>query len=168
MEDVSLFTQALGSQVVPQDTPTIATEHEEFFLSQGPPSSSSSSISLNISKRPGLSTRTPSEGYNPAWGQSVFVQPKSRAENPPPVSILKYFAEHEKAIRGRISSISDIREESHERALKTAEWSVQPSDQGNVGIRNAIDAASRSGSLKERIWVRSSCSKNIYGIDHPR
>ena len=69
------------------------------------------------------------------------------------MSILKYAAEHDRTTRSRVSSIPDIRQDSHERALQTADWSVQPGDQGNAGVRNAINAASRTGALKEKTWV---------------
>ncbi|MCJ1477992.1 hypothetical protein MMC13_006667 [Lambiella insularis] len=151
-DDVSLFAQALGSHIAPQATPPTTTKHEEFFLSHRP-TSSPSSLSLNVPKRPGLATRTPSEVHTPVWGQGTFVQPKSRAGNPPSASILRYATEHDRASRGGKSSVSEVIEESHDRALYAAHWSVQPADQGNSGVRNAIDAASRSGSLKEKIWV---------------
>jgi len=149
-DDLSLFASKLGVAAPTQATPAISTEHEQFFLSHKPSSSQSHSSSLP-KHEPAI---TPSETHTPLWGQGLFVQPKSRAEDLPPVSILKYTADNDRNTRKRVSSIHDIRQESHERALKTADWSVQPGDQGNAGIRNAINAASRTGSLKEKTWVR--------------
>lgn len=47
-------------------------------------------------------------------------------------------------------------EHSHERAFRTAEWAVQPAEQGNGGLRNAVRAASEAGTLKDILWVCSS------------
>ncbi|MCJ1294745.1 hypothetical protein MMC34_006303 [Xylographa carneopallida] len=150
-EDLSLFALRLGNSASTQATPAISTEHEQFFLSQKP--SSFQSYSPHLPQLKDLPATTPSETLTPLWGQGLFVQPKSRAEDLPPVSILKYAAEHDRTTRSRVSSIPDIRQDSHERALQTADWSVQPGDQGNAGVRNAINAASRTGALKEKTWV---------------
>ncbi|MCJ1381003.1 hypothetical protein MMC17_004112 [Xylographa soralifera] len=150
-DDASLFALRLGNTVPTQPTPAISTEHEQFFLSHKP--SSSQSYSSSLLQLKDLPATTPSETLTPLWGQGLFVQPKSRAEDLPPVSILKYAAENDRTTRSRVSSIPDIRQDSHERALQTADWSVQPGDQGNAGIRNAINAASRTGSLKEKTWA---------------
>ena len=66
-----------------------------------------------------------------------------------------------------MSSIADIRQESHERALQNADWSVQPAEQGNGGLRNAVNAASRSGALKEKIWAGFSSGSGRLIADTP-
>lgn len=147
---MSLFAEALGGPA-PLATPAIPTEHEQFFLSNKPslpiPHQSQAPQVAN------LPLPTPSEVHSPVWGRGYFNQPKSRAEDPPPVSILKHSKYSAKPAGTRAASISDIREESHERALQTADWSIQLAEQGNPAIRNAIHAVERSGLVKEKTWV---------------
>lgn len=45
------------------------------------------------------------------------------------------------------------REHCHDRAFRTADWTVQPAEQGNGGLRNAARAASEAGTLKDFLWV---------------
>ena len=151
---MSLFVEGFGGGgPTPSATPGIPTEHEQFFLSNElvPSSPYHSQVQQIVS----MPLPTPSETHSPLWGRgsSYFNQPKSRAEDPPPVSILKHSKYAIKQGRSRAISLSEIREESHERALKTADWSIQPAEQGNPAIRNAIHAVERSGFIKEKIWV---------------
>ena len=148
--EASLFVEGLVGPI-PIPTPEIATEHEQFFLSNK--SSSTESYHSKVQQITGLPTPTPSETHSPLWGRGLFNQPKSRAESPPPASILKHSRHPDRTIRSRAGSISDIREESHERAFKTADWSIQASEQGNPAVRNAVNAAGRSGFVKDRLWA---------------
>ena len=143
-------------------TPAIPTEHEQFFLSNKPVPSSP--YHSQVQQIVNLPLPTPSETHSPLWGRGYFIQPKSRAEDPPPVSILKHNKHAIKHTRSRVTSVSDIREDSHERALKTAEWSIQPAEQGNTAIRNAIHAVERSGFIKEKIWVSFFLGYREYDI----
>lgn len=45
------------------------------------------------------------------------------------------------------------RSESHDRVFAEAEWTVELADQGNGGLRNAVQAAVRSGTLEDHIWI---------------
>lgn len=45
------------------------------------------------------------------------------------------------------------RSDSHDRVFAHANWKVVNADQGNGGLRNAADAASREGKLGEYTWV---------------
>lgn len=121
---------------------------EDFFLSREIPNVSSKTPSLAA-----LQLGTPNELHSPGWGrQTSYFQPKLRAESPPPESILEQAKPRERFTRGR--TLSDpSRGDSHDRALKSAPWSIQPAEQGNGGIRNAVNAATRAGKLKDRLWV---------------
>ena len=145
-----LFAEGLVGPI-PMHTPEIATEHEQFFLSNK--TSSIGSYFSKVQQISGLPTPTPSETHSPLWGRGVFNQPKSRAEDLPPASILKHSRYPERAARSRAGSITEIREESHDRAFKTADWSIQASEQGNPAVRNAVNAACRSGFVKDRLWA---------------
>lgn len=146
---MSLFPHGLGGPTAPP-TPAISTENEEFFLSNKP-----SSINPKIPQPHDPHSISLSDPHSPVWGLGLFNQPKSRAESPPPSSILRHTKQRGSSIRARrLGSISESREHSHERALRSARWSVQPAEQGNGGLRNAVKAASETGILKEKIWVR--------------
>ena len=71
-----------------------------------------------------------SDPHSPAWGKSGFNQPRSRA------------------------SRKSQRDQSHERAFNSVAWSVHSAEQGNGGLRNAVQAAVEAGSLEEKTWVR--------------
>lgn len=45
------------------------------------------------------------------------------------------------------------RSDSHDRVFAHADWSVVPADQGNGGLRNAVQAAVRNRKLTDKTWV---------------
>ncbi|KAI9840981.1 MAG: hypothetical protein M1838_003815 [Thelocarpon superellum] len=106
-----------------------------------------------------LSTIARSDPHSPRWGSAdVFFQPPSRAGPPPPPSILKHTKVVDKLGRwkeGAQETLQDRspRDRSHDRLFADAEWSVVPAEQGNGGLRNAIEAATNDGSPHERTWV---------------
>lgn len=86
----------------------------------------------------------------------LFTQPKSRASSPPPADILKHNKTVEKAHalgRAGVRQPQLERSESHDRVFAVADWTVVPADQGNGGLRNAVQASVRSGKLEDKIWV---------------
>lgn len=103
-----------------------------------------------------------SDPHSPLWGSGAYNQPKPRAASPPPASILKHGKSKEGIMEptrllGRSGTDEkQPREHSHDRAFRTAEWTVQPAEQGNGGLRNAVRAASEAGTLKDILWVCSS------------
>ena len=125
-------------------TPAINTENNEFFLATHSAKLLGNHFQI-----------APNEPHSPAWGHATsYFQPKSRAEDLPPVSILKHqHVPTERITRSRAGSFSDIREESLEKAIKSAEWTVEPAEQGNGGLRNAIYAATESGKIEDKTWV---------------
>lgn len=100
----------------------------------------------------------PSDPHAPEWGSgNSLVQPMSRASSPPPSSIL----EHNKKLAAKAAALKKAgvtqpkrldRTESHDRVFAEAKWQVVPADQGNGGLRNAVQAAARAGD-KEFTWV---------------
>ncbi|KAL9121850.1 MAG: hypothetical protein Q9187_001597 [Circinaria calcarea] len=146
--ELSLFTQGPAGPTAPP-TPAISTENEEFFLSNKP-----SSINSKVAQPNDPHSIYLSDPHSPVWGLGLFNQPKSRAKSPPPSSILRHTKQQGSTTRvRRFGSISESREHSHERALRSARWSVRPAEQGNGGLHNAVKAASEAGNLKEKIWV---------------
>jgi trehalose-6-phosphate synthase len=45
------------------------------------------------------------------------------------------------------------RSDSHDRVFANADWTVVPADQGNGGLRNAVNASVKAGKLHDKIWV---------------
>ncbi|RFU31239.1 hypothetical protein B7463_g5122, partial [Scytalidium lignicola] len=146
----SLFPQR---DLTPPHTPTADTDHEEFFAQNENPD-----LSGYFPKQEGpRSTIAPSDPHSPKWGLGrFFTQPKSRASSPPPADILKHNKTIEKANalgRAGVRQPQLGRSESHDRVFALAEWEVVPADQGNGGLRNAVQAAGRNGNLEDKIWV---------------
>ncbi|RDW77047.1 hypothetical protein BP6252_05100 [Coleophoma cylindrospora] len=154
--DTTLQTPSLFAQqraLTPPETPTKDTHHEDFFA---PPDAQAARPHFpKLSDR--HSTTAPSDPHSPAWGSGrSFTQPRSRASSPPPANVLKHNKAFEKANalgRAGIRQPQLDRSESHDRVFSAAEWTVEPADQGNGGLRNAVQAAVRSGHLNDKIWV---------------
>ena len=109
-------------------------------------------------KQEGLrSTIAPTDPHSPAWGSGkLFNQPKSRASSPPPADILKHNKTVVKATnlgRAGVRQPQAERSDSHDRVFAHADWTVVPAEQGNGGLRNAVQASVRSGKLNDKIWV---------------
>jgi trehalose-6-phosphate synthase len=128
-------------------------DHEEFFAQND-----DSDLGAPLPRPEGpRSIIAPSDPHSPAWGTNrIFNQPRSRASSPPPADILKHNKTVEKAEslgRAGVRQPQMERSDSHDRVFASAEWTVEPADQGNGGLRNAVQAAVRSGNLDEKIWV---------------
>lgn len=100
----------------------------------------------------------PSDPHSPAWGTGRYLnQPISRASSPPPADILKHDQTAEKAAALGRAGIRQPqlgnRSDSHDRVFAEADWTVVPADQGNGGLRNAVQAAVRGGQLEDPIFV---------------
>jgi trehalose-6-phosphate synthase len=149
-EAPSLFKQ----EITPPQSPHAEVDHEGFFAQ------AEASIKRHFPKQDDpRSAVAPSDPHSPAWGAGgSFVQPKSRASSPPPASILEHNRRlAEKAAQLRRAGIKHsqtvTQNESHDRVFAEAKWTVEPADQGNGGLRNAVHAAARSGNLNEFTWV---------------
>ncbi|KAH8815415.1 glycosyltransferase family 20-domain-containing protein [Xylogone sp. PMI_703] len=146
----SLFPQR---DLTPPQTPIADTDHEEFFAQKENPDLKGFFPKQENSK----STIAPSDPHSPKWGLGrLFTQPKSRASSPPPADILKHNKTLEKANalgRAGVRQPQLGRSDSHDRVFALAEWTVVPAEQGNGGLRNAVQAAVRSEKLEDKIWV---------------
>lgn len=97
----------------------------------------------------------PTDKESPLWGARKN-QPKSRASSPPPASLLEHsrtFAKAKELGRQGVVQPRAQRSDSHDRVFANANWRIVTSDQGNGGLRNAADAASRDGYDAEHTWV---------------
>ena len=148
----SLFAQ---KDITPPDTPTADVHHDEFFAQDINPD-------LHVAHYPKQEGRNsvlaPSDPHSPAWGSGrLFTQPQSRANSPPPADILRHNKLVDKAAALGRAGIRQPqlggRSESHDRVFAHADWTVVPADQGNGGLRNAVQAAVRNGKLQDKIWV---------------
>ncbi|KAI9655197.1 MAG: hypothetical protein M1829_000693 [Trizodia sp. TS-e1964] len=98
--------------------------------------------------------------HSPAWGSGrSFNQPPSRAGQLPPSSILKHVKALERLslqsdpVAGTQAPTSDHpHEQSRDRYFADAEWTVEKAEQGNGGLRNAVNAARETKDL-EVTWV---------------
>lgn len=145
----SLFSQR---DPTPPHTPTADVDHDGFF------GQDNEVLRIQIPK-PGTIAIL-NDPHSPTWGNgSIFNQPKSRAPSPPPASILedpsRKVAEKAAALgRAGIRQPQYLgRSDSHDRVFAEADWTVENADQGNGGLRNAVEAAVRSGKLTDKTWV---------------
>ncbi|KAI0877594.1 family 20 glycosyltransferase [Hypoxylon argillaceum] len=99
--------------------------------------------------------RGPADKQSPSWGGRTF-RPSSRANSPPPASILEHDKTLQKAkelARQGIFQPRASRSDSHDRVFANANWRIVNTDQGNGGLRNAAEAAARDGYDGEFTWV---------------
>ncbi|KAI1002037.1 putative alpha,alpha-trehalose-phosphate synthase subunit [Podosphaera aphanis] len=103
----------------------------------------------------------PNHPLCPEWGSNTGLnQPQSTASSPPPACILKY----NKSSNRKFSNLGSLgkvnthqsqlgQNEIHDRDFAQADWTVVSSEQGNGGLRNAVQAAVRNGKLDNKLWV---------------
>ncbi|GAO50684.1 hypothetical protein G7K_4806-t1 [Saitoella complicata NRRL Y-17804] len=135
----------LGSAVPsPPATPGVDAPTTEFFFP-----------SIGATLTPAQSANPPSEGGRPGM-KRMLTQPRSRASSPPPPNIALGKAATLEGIpkpfthqmrRRRQSSVDETT------LFATANWTVEPSDLGNGGLKNAIRAGEEEGKLSNRVWV---------------
>ena len=99
---------------------------------------------------------SPSVKLSQSWG-TRSDQPKSRANSPPAANFFDQGRTLQKARelgrRGVMQPRPHVRSDSHDRVFSAAPWKVVNADQGNGGLRNAVNAASRDGKLGDHVWV---------------
>jgi trehalose-6-phosphate synthase len=99
----------------------------------------------------------PADRGSPQWGARAD-QPKSRANSPPPASIIErnkllLRKANELVRQGITQPRASLRSDSHDRVFAHANWKIIGADQGNGGLRNAAEAAVREGKIDEYTWV---------------
>lgn len=110
---------------------------------------------INVSDDEEFRAPAPTDKESPKWGGRAN-QPKSRANSPPPASLLDHARTLEKAKElGRQGILQPrvARSDSHDRVFAHANWRIVNADQGNGGLRNAAEAAGRDGYNQEYSWV---------------
>ncbi len=138
----------------PPETPAATADHEEFFSQ-----SKYAAIDKRFFKPADPHSIAMNDPLSPQWGTGrLFNQPRSRADSPPPVSILKHSKEWKSraAARARAWKAQDQeqdRRRSHDSIFAGLDWTVVPGDQGNGGLKNAVQAAVEAGSLQDKTWV---------------
>ncbi|RAH75137.1 trehalose-6-phosphate synthase [Aspergillus aculeatinus CBS 121060] len=101
----------------------------------------------------------PSEPRTVSWGQSrKFNQPRSKASLYPEPSILSRpeidELDNPPYLDAPLDAISSEEEHGSPRALLSEmDWVVKAAEQGNGGLRNAINAAEEAGMLTDKMWV---------------
>lgn len=149
---LSLFTSAAPT---PPLTPA-SGNHEEFFAQA---KARAELLPKVVIEEPQASAR--SDTPSPTWGiGQSFNQPPSRAGQAPSPSILKRTKIHAKlnnwkdGVRKATSETQAPRDRSHDRTFSLAEWSIEPVEHGNGGLRDAVKAGSAAGSQDDDVtWV---------------
>lgn len=101
----------------------------------------------------------PSEPPVISWGQSrKFNQPSSKANNYPDRSILSRFGLGEVDQSAYLEAALETPDSEEDHAslralLSDVDWTVKAAEQGNGGLRNAVNAAEKAGVLSEKMWV---------------
>ncbi|KAI6374034.1 hypothetical protein MCOR25_003268 [Pyricularia grisea] len=101
--------------------------------------------------------RAPADRGSPTWG-ARRDQPMSRANSPPPSSLLNHnktlaLKARELGRMGVKQPLSLTRSDSHDRVFAQADYTIVNADQGNGGLRNAAEAAAREGKLGDHTYV---------------
>lgn len=143
---------SLLSVSTPPPTPGLV-ERDSFFSEVD-----QSSPSLHFAKPQDPLTLARTESSVPAWGTGrVFNQPQAKSiPYLPPPTVLKYSRIHREQARAILKNFS----RTSARGSKTKgqeqgglDWSVKPAVQGNGGLTNAINGASKAGLTEHRQWV---------------
>lgn len=139
----------------PAITPPKTPEEEEGYLGDGFFVNEDGLRVANVSDDEEFRSPAPADKQSPKWGGRAN-QPKSRANSPPPASLLEHARTFEKAKElGRQGIVQPrvARSDSHDRVFANANWRIVNADQGNGGLRNAAEAAARDGHTDEYSWV---------------
>ncbi|KMQ47623.1 hypothetical protein HL42_1751 [Trichophyton rubrum] len=155
----TLSNHASGSTVAGRRPSSLRDQGRIFSC----PDYSSSGIEVT-SQQPRL--LAPSDPHSPRWGSpGAFNQPKAQALAPPSSSILNHALGQESAselsrTEPTVLPPSPVRpsiepgsQPSQESVFESAEWTVQPSEQGNGGLLNAIRSAVDWPYMKDKLWV---------------
>ncbi|KAI9038538.1 trehalose-6-phosphate synthase [Aspergillus affinis] len=134
-------------------TPGATTEDEKIFKSYV--SKSASEIpSADDPNGPG-----PSDPPVVSWGQSrKFNQPRPKVSNYPDRSILSRFGLEYEDQPNYLETALETPDSEEDRAslralLSDVDWTVKAAEQGNGGLRNAVNAAEKAGILSDKMWV---------------
>ncbi len=132
-------------------TPATDADPAEFFSQMQPCAAKSS-----INNQPRALVR--SDFHVPGWGRGLaFNQPSSHASQFPPEMILGSAPTPQPEIPSpaRRHSLKEARTSRSRKEGKQwgLEWSIEPAEQGNGGLFNAIRATQRSGNIDDILWL---------------
>jgi HAD superfamily hydrolase (TIGR01484 family) len=136
-------------------TPPIIRDAGEFFA-QVPASSTAHFINPHD---PDSLVR--SDSYISEWrGGQLFHQPTSHVQGLPS-SLISGYTEDEPPHRPRLTLKKSTKRAKHRSRSRSrdkkkhwgSEWSIEPAEQGNGGLTNAVRAAARGGTIDDVIWV---------------
>jgi len=136
------------TNITPPETPTDEKKRDNPFANED-----GLRVHIPLSESSTDSIDGPADRSSPTWGGRPD-QPMSRANSPPPPSIVDKGRLLQQAI-GRQSFLKTraARSGSHDRVFESANWRIVNADQGNGGLRNAALAAAREGFTGDYIWV---------------
>lgn len=101
----------------------------------------------------------PNEPRSVSWGRSrKFNQPRSTAAIHPKPSLLNHAQESEESTGQALfdaieKTDSEGEQGSPSALLSDVDWVVKAAEQGNGGLRNAVNAAEEAGLLPDKLWV---------------
>ncbi|KAJ9668805.1 Trehalose-6-P synthase/phosphatase complex subunit [Coniosporium apollinis] len=142
----------------PPQTPSAAAAQEEFFSQLQP------SAATHFPKPHDPRSLVRSDSHVPEWGRGLFFNhPRSNAGQLPAEDILKYVKAQERA-EERAQTLSKrrpspksakrhSRASTGERPAWATHWTVEPAEQGNGGLYNAVRAAMDAGTMEDVIWL---------------
>lgn len=140
-------------------TPGATTDHERIFT---PPIADMLAPQLQLPPQlhPETGTLDPSDPHSPAWGaKGTFTQPKPVAPFPPPLSVLKHGNAQDTPTSTPDESLP-VPAPHHRRKQSSsygyfavADWTIEPTEQGNGGLRNAVRSAVDAGFVDSKLWV---------------
>jgi len=151
---------SLFPQLTPPSTPTATITDAGAFFAQAP-----ANAATHFVKPHDPYTLVRSDSYISEWrGGQFFHQPASRAQELPPSQIVGYApvvepkARPAQKARRRSSGSAhrptlQSRSRSKDKRRWGSDWSIEPAEQGNGGLTNAVRAAERAGVVDAVMWV---------------
>lgn len=146
----SLFSKKLSQSSAPS-RPSILKDQGRIFTCPD--------LSVAPDGTLGAPPLAPSDPHSPRWGSpGAFNQPKARAAAPPSSSILNHIPGQDSVLEvsKRAPTLIDETGEvlfHQDEVFAGAEWTIEPSEQGNGGLLNAIRSAVDMDYLKDKYWV---------------
>ncbi|KAK2793079.1 hypothetical protein FQN52_002227 [Onygenales sp. PD_12] len=111
----------------------------------------------------------PSDPVSPTWGsRGVFNQPKAQPPPSPAPSVLQHGISTDIPKPGPDKSQGPIEPILEKQNFADAIWTVEPSEQGNGGLKNAVRSAVDAGFLEDKLWVGTLGMPTDVLEDHTR
>lgn len=118
-----------------------------------------------------LQPLAPSDPHSPTWGtKGVFNQPEAQPLRSPAPSVLAHGVAIDTPQKaGDVArSLGSTQSINESQLFSEADWTIESSEQGNGGLRNAVRSAVDTGLLKDKLWVGTlGMPTNVLG-DHTK